>query len=183
MLNKNFLDSNEKNIDKMTLEEKFEYFWEIYPKKVWRKPCRVKFKYVKDFKNLFLWLNLYIDKWKIEETEKKHIPNPLTFLNQERYYDEIIIDYNKKELNKKRAKEKELEKEEIKKDQEWNDIKNELIKIYNSYTPDFREKIKKEAIEIVKKQNPNIIWAFFGTMVNITIRKIIFERFYEQTIW
>ena len=184
MLHKNFLDSNDKNlIDEMSFEEKFEYFWILYPKKVWKKPSYNKFKKVKDFKNLFIWLRQYKEKWKIEETPKQYIPNPETFLNQERYYDEIIIYEKRKELNKKLIQEKKDEKEKIKKEQEWNDVKIELIKIYNSYTPDFRKKIKDEAIEIVKKQNPTLIWTFFDTMVNITIRKIIFERFYEQTIW
>ena len=88
-----------------------------------------------------------------------------------------------KNLIKKYSKKKKDEKEKIKKEQEWNDVKIELIKIYNSYTPDFRKRIKDEAIEIVKKQNPTLIWTFFDTMVNITIRKIIFERFYEKNIW
>ena len=46
-------------------------------------------------------MDLYCEKWKLEETPKQFIPNPLTFLNQERYYDEIIVDESKKDKFKK----------------------------------------------------------------------------------
>ena len=105
-------------IENLSLEQKFESFWLKYPKKVWKKNTYKKFIKIKDFKNLFLWLEEYIKLWEIEWTPRQYIPNPETFLNQERYYDEIIIDTSKK--NKYEAiqkKQNEINRRKIVKDQ------------------------------------------------------------------
>lgn len=131
--------------------EEFEKFWILYPKKVWKKPCFVKFKRIpkKEYKNLFNWLDLYIKKWEKEKTQKRHIPNPLTFLNQERYYDEIYIDERKKDINIRNIKiikEEEKEKKEIKK------TKDEIITFFKKMKKTHQEILKnKTKIEIIIK--------------------------------
>lgn len=159
-----------------SIYENFEIFWKKYPKKVWKKPCQTKFKYIKDFKNLFLWLDLYCKKWEIEGTLQQHIPNPLTFLNQERYYDEIIIDESKKEKNKKllqEIKEEKKEQEEIRNAQEK---RKELIIYYNSLSEEKRKEIQKEAENIIQKQNPVLFekkGLFYDNYKKIIIRSIL----------
>lgn len=159
-----------------TIYENFEIFWEKYPKKVWKKPCQTKFKYIKDFKNLFLWLELYCKKWEIEGTLKQHIPNPLTFLNQERYYDEIIIDESKKEKNKKLLQEIKEEKKEQEEIRNAKEKRKELIIYYNSLTRDIKKQIVEEAENIIKKQNPKLFekkWTFYENYKKIIIRSIL----------
>jgi hypothetical protein len=83
-LNKN--DKNEKNI----IDVQFEEFWELYPKKVGRKPARNKYKYaLKETtqENLITSLKAYIESKKNEPST--YLLNPATWLNQERWNDEI----------------------------------------------------------------------------------------------
>jgi hypothetical protein len=73
----------------------FERFWEIYPKKVNKKGCEAKWKSLK----LDSKIDLIIDKLKKQCLSKQwiegFIPNPLTYLNQERWEDETPEDYTK----------------------------------------------------------------------------------------
>ena len=72
----------------------FEEFWNDYDKKTDRKSCEVKWKKIKDS-----------DKLKIKETVKSFVsykpfkdytyPNPKTYLNQERWNDDIEVKKNK----------------------------------------------------------------------------------------
>ena len=79
-------DKNEKNI----IDVQFEEFWELYPKKVGRKPARNKYKYaLKETTqdNLITSLKAYIKSKKNEPST--YLLNPATWLNQERWNDEI----------------------------------------------------------------------------------------------
>ncbi len=65
---------------------KFEFFWKLYPKKVSRKPALQAWirhncdeKYDEIAKGLKEWMGS--DDW----SDKKFIPHPATFLNQERW--------------------------------------------------------------------------------------------------
>lgn len=159
-----------------SLQEKFELFWEKYPKKVWKKPTLQKFKKITDFKNLFLGLDLYCEKWKIEEKPKEFIPNPLTFLNQERYYDEIIIDESKKDKYKKILEQKKEIKQQEKQEREATQKRQALVLYYNSLTQDIKDQIIKEAENIIQKQNPKLFekkGVFYDNYKKIIIRSIL----------
>jgi hypothetical protein len=84
------------------------------------------------------------------------IPNPLTFLNQERYYDEIIIDRTKKEKYKKIIQARKEEKEEIKEIQKTEIQRQKLIDFYNLLNDFEKNKILKESESIIKNQNPKL---------------------------
>lgn len=167
-------------------QENFEIFWEKYPKKVWKKPTWEKFKKLSkawelhnfDLKNIFLWLELYCEKWKIEKTPKQFIPNPLTFLNQERYYDEIIIDESKKDKFKKILEQKKEIKKEETQEREAQQKRKELIIFYNSLSIEKRKQINNEAEDIIQKQNPKLFekkGLFYDNYKKIIIRSILFK--------
>lgn len=173
MLNKENLESN----------YSFEKFWEMYPKKVWKRVSEIKFKYVKDLKNCFEWLEKYIEKWEKEETTKMFIPDPRTWLNQERYYDEIIIHEKKAWIYKRILQEKEKEKEEKKEEKEAQEKRIKLIWIYNRLTTEERQKIKNKAIDEIKKNTPKLYhkwWIIYDQMLNITIRKILHDKYFKD---
>ena len=79
----------------------FMNFWNIYPKKVGKANAMKKFKTkCKNEKQYSFIMNAL--KIQIETTyskrEKKYIPDPATWINQERWNDEIIEEGNWKEL-------------------------------------------------------------------------------------
>lgn len=170
-------------INNISIYENFEIFWNKYPKKVWKRLCFQKFKNIKDFKNLFEWLDQYINKWKSEETPINYIPNPSTFLHQERFYDEIIIDTYKK------AKYKEIieKQKEIKEIEENLRIaektRRSLILFYNTLSDEEKNEIIEKADEIIKKDNPTLYekkWLFFDSYKKIIIRNILNNKIKEN---
>jgi len=82
---------NDKNKEKNTKKRKFQEFWDLYPRKIWKKDCAKKYKY-EEHDKIMQWLSSYILKWKLEWTKKWFIPHPSTWLNQERWSDEIEIE-------------------------------------------------------------------------------------------
>lgn len=74
------------------VEPSFDRFWEIYPKKVGKAPCFKKWCHaVKDDEQgnkIVIALQNQI-RLKYISDDKKYCPNPLTWLNQERWTDEI----------------------------------------------------------------------------------------------
>lgn len=75
-----------KNKDKMT-ESHFEKFWQTYPKKEGKKPTRIKF--LKLDVELFETI-MYALEWQTQSKKWQDgfIPNPETYINQERWNDE-----------------------------------------------------------------------------------------------
>lgn len=73
----------------------FEGFWDRYPKRVGRKKVEELYKRIVTSKEkeqaLMEGLEKYIGKWTAEKTDVKYIPNPATWLNQERWEDEVVI--------------------------------------------------------------------------------------------
>ena len=73
----------------------FQEFWKKYPKKVSKKKAEAVYESKatsKKAEDLILQgLEKYINKWKIEKTDEKYIPNPTTWLNQERWEDDVVI--------------------------------------------------------------------------------------------
>ena len=74
-------------------EQKFEKFWEAYPKKIAKKAVLQKWKNLKVNDALFESIMKGLEAWKRSQQWMKdggqYIPNPTTFLNQERWNDEI----------------------------------------------------------------------------------------------
>ena len=94
-LNKN--DKNEKNI----YSDQFEEFWKIYPRKIGRKKAIPIFqRSLKDtsFENIINGLNKHLVLWK--DTEAQFIPHPTTWLNGERWDDEVVLPNKKIEVKK-----------------------------------------------------------------------------------
>lgn len=73
----------------------FETFWGLYPKKVSKKKAQAVYKRICTSKikekNVLEGLSKYIEKWRVEGTDVQYIPNPTTWLNQERWADDIVI--------------------------------------------------------------------------------------------
>jgi hypothetical protein len=163
--------------------ENFEKFWTKYPKKVWKKTAFQKFKNVKDFKNLFEWLDQYIKKRELEWTRQEHILNPATFLNQERYYDEIIIDPSKKIKNKEIAEKQKEIKEIEQKENEAEKKRRSLIMFYNTLSLEEKINIWVAADIIIRKDNPVLYekkWLFFDSYKKIIIRNILNNKLKEN---
>lgn len=80
----------------VTLQEKgqmFDKFWEIYPKKVKKKKAKEKFiKVCKDkmtFDKIIVGLNKHLKSKDWTKEEGQFVPHPTTWLNNERWEDEI----------------------------------------------------------------------------------------------
>lgn len=107
---------NNKKDSKKDFENKtFERFWELYPRKVWKKKTLESFLKISEenFSFIISWIEKYKTKWEKEKTELEFIPHPTTWLNQERRSDEILITDKRSLEERKRARLKELEKEWI----------------------------------------------------------------------
>ena len=119
-LNNNINNNNTININ--NIDQNFEIFWKKYPKKIGKKQAFLKFKKIKIDFNLIL-KSLENHKRTEQWSNIKYIPHPTTWLNQERYNDEIeipkvertlIISKPEKSLSKKEEIEIEAEKEKLK---------------------------------------------------------------------
>jgi hypothetical protein len=76
----------------------FAVFYGLYPRKMARKDAEKAWKKLtpdQQFECIEAMPN-YLKYWKIKETAKDFIPYPATFLNQERWTDEIDIEPLKK---------------------------------------------------------------------------------------
>ena len=76
-------------------DEQFEQFYKEYPKKVGKAYAKKSFEKIKLTDDLFnlIIINLKKQKeaWEHNKTNKQYIPNPSTWLNQERWNDDILI--------------------------------------------------------------------------------------------
>jgi DNA replication protein DnaD len=79
-------NDNKENNDKK--EKSFEFFWSTYPNKVAKTKCKDKFMKLKesDIDKIVNTIKAYIAYKPFEDYNH---PNPLTYLNQERWNDEI----------------------------------------------------------------------------------------------
>ncbi len=111
-------ETNEKKIISQkeiveTNKDKFEEFWKLYPRKIGKKDCSKRFSKLWDevADKILLALPNYIIFWKEREKEWREkfkpsvkqpypfIPHPSTWLNQERWEDELDIP-KKESINK-----------------------------------------------------------------------------------
>tara|TARA_R110000744_G_scaffold148351_2_gene261413 strand:- start:22265 stop:22924 length:660 start_codon:yes stop_codon:yes gene_type:complete len=76
-------------------QEAFDFFWNLYDKKVGDKEKVFK-KWIKLSTEEKQLINDYIPKYKISQPEKRYRKNPETFLNNKGWNDEIIIENNSK---------------------------------------------------------------------------------------
>jgi hypothetical protein len=76
----------------------FQDFYSLYPRKMARKDAEKAWNRLTPTqqKECLEALPNYLKYWKIKETQKDYIPYPATFLNQERWTDEIDLEPNKK---------------------------------------------------------------------------------------
>ena len=130
------------------LLDQFEKFWKEYPKKVakkatiklWEKlkPEQDQFnaiiKGVKDYKKTKQWIQSMAD-------DKRHIPHPTTFLNQERYYDEIVPN---KEIQQRPVRTVLPERQQTERQREKNTNLRTTIK---KFTQSLRMKSPKSPLE------------------------------------
>ena len=80
-----------KNIKYKTKKEgnkNFSEFWEKYPKKIARSKVEKKYPDEKH-EEIMKGLEAYLKHWREKKTEMQYIPNPETWLNQERWNDEL----------------------------------------------------------------------------------------------
>ena len=79
-------------IDHFDYKAKFNEFWSEYPKKIAKQKCLDKFKKIcttdETFSAIMTGLRKY-NELQYQFTDTQFIPNPLTWLNQERWLDEI----------------------------------------------------------------------------------------------
>ena len=68
----------------------FERFWEHYPKKVGKKKVQDKFD-ANDYPIDLIIKNIELQKKSEQWQNKQYIPNPETYLNQERWTDEVLL--------------------------------------------------------------------------------------------
>ena len=73
----------------------FDHFWEIYPKKMAKIPAQRAWERLTLDKKRIAYAD--IKKGRYSDTEKAYIPNAATYLNQERWEDEIIEQPRQKE--------------------------------------------------------------------------------------
>lgn len=73
------------------LEPSFLEFWEIYPRKEGKKPCFTKWLTIDPDEALFAKIIDSVTRYKLtyQWSRKEFIPMPLTYLNQERWDNEV----------------------------------------------------------------------------------------------
>lgn len=102
-------NTNKKNKeDDHVLEERFNIFWEAYPRKVKKKDARKSWDKIKPSDELLNTMLKSVEEWKKTEQwqDDRFIPHPSVWLNGERWNDEVPLD----PLEKLRRQIEEMEK-------------------------------------------------------------------------
>ena len=154
-------ERKEKENKIIKLEESFSIFWNVYPKKVNKRIAEQRFMNLnlKDLENLFAWLDLYIKKWRIEETKKQFIPWPEVWIWNEKRRDEIICEWSPHwrspvENEKAKLKKKQEDEKKSKVSEKINEEKRKILHLRNNLTNWWREEIEKQAkINAMKRYN------------------------------
>ena len=186
---------SKKKIDKVTQkltehEAAFDKFWKLYPKKIWKRACEIKFMNLNKnvFNNLFAGLDLYIKSWKkyIVSKNLEFIPHPQTWLNQERWNDEVLfsaesislinLDRSKVE-NEAQKKKQALEKAEFEEAKAKIDKKIQELK---ENDPARLERIREKISEEVKIKTPNLKPDLFNKTIDIHLRAKIKEIYFSN---
>lgn len=100
------LDNKTDNNEKNSIEDKFNKFWQIYPRKVGKGNAKKIFYKIKPSNALFNQIIEAVEMQKNSIDWKKEkgqfIPHPSTWLNQERWQDELPSENNPKETKFKK---------------------------------------------------------------------------------
>ena len=81
----------------------FELFWSFYPRKVSKATARKAWQKLSAEQQLMAAkaINTHCEYWKAKETELEFIPHCATWLNGERFEDELVIEPKKEKIDKK----------------------------------------------------------------------------------
>lgn len=89
-------DKEKNNIYPLVVEEAFEKFWSVYPKKVGKIDAKKKFaKVAVDVDTLIAAVEKQKNSTQWTKNDGQFIPNPSTWLNQERWNDELEVKENR----------------------------------------------------------------------------------------
>ena len=90
-------------VEKKWRNKLFDEFWALYPRKVAKAVARKAFDRLTEQEQLDACkaLDDHIIYWDIKEIELEFIPHASTWLNGERYEDEIVIEPKKEKIDKK----------------------------------------------------------------------------------
>ena len=140
--NRRYTNNNVNNDNKEYMCS-FEDFWKQYPKKVAKKKAKTTYQRLatskKKEENIMQGLESYKKKWRTEKTDVKFVPNPVTWLNQERWADDIIISNDPYNKNARANEEK------------WKQTKEQERKKYKEYQVKDGEGGFVKLSELVKK--------------------------------
>jgi hypothetical protein len=80
----------------------FDEFWSIYPRKIAKAVARKAWQRLTPEQQLMAAkvIDSHCQYWKTKETELEFIPHPATWLNQERWEDELVIEPKKQKESK-----------------------------------------------------------------------------------
>ena len=86
----------------MSVTEKFEEFWSEYPRHISKKVALARWMKLKVTPELFekIMSSLKVQKKTKQWQNPEYIPHPSTWLNQERWNDEVIVPSEKKNNSK-----------------------------------------------------------------------------------
>jgi len=75
----------------------FDEFWSLYPRKIAKAVARKAWQRLTDEQQLMAAkaIDTHCQYWSAKETELEFIPHPATWLNQERWEDELVIEPKK----------------------------------------------------------------------------------------
>ena len=81
----------------------FDEFWMLYPRKVAKASARKAWKKLTEEQQLLAAKSIsnHCQYWKAKETALDYIPHASTWLNQERWEDELVIEPKKEKIDKK----------------------------------------------------------------------------------
>jgi len=140
--NRRYTNNNVNNDNKEYMCS-FEDFWKQYPKKVAKKKAKTTYQRLatskKKEKNIMEGLKKYQKKWRTEKTDVKFIPNPITWLNQERWTDDVIISNDPYNKNARANEEK------------WKQTKEQEKRKYQEYQVEDGQGGLVKLSELVKK--------------------------------
>jgi hypothetical protein len=80
----------------------FDEFWSAYPRKIAKAVARKAFAKLTEQQQLDACkaIDDHNAYWQTKETELEFIPHPATWLNQERWEDELVIEPKKEKISK-----------------------------------------------------------------------------------
>jgi len=81
----------------------FDEFWSLYPRKIAKAAARKAWAKLSAEQQLMAAkaINTHCEYWKAKETELEFIPHASSWLNGERYEDEIVIEPRREKSDKK----------------------------------------------------------------------------------